>query len=274
MVSSMSRIAQQDYQLIIIEVVMIASVRGAVALMRCFTVQESELSVTELSQRLATHKSTNSRLLATLCAEGLVDRNPATGKYHLGMGLLELGGLVVWHADLRQIARPLLRQLSVDTQETVNMAILDRNESLNTEQVVSHNRHISGFGWVGRKTPLHASSTGKVLLAYLPKGDRKMSLNLPLKQFTENTITDLKDLWEELELVLSRGYATGLEELVVGLNAVAAPVRDTTGEVFAAVSVTGPSPRLSKQRIITEIAANAISCGSQIYQDLGYVVTS
>jgi DNA-binding IclR family transcriptional regulator len=245
---------------------MIGSVRRAVALLRCFTADEPELSVTALSHKLRVHKSTVSRILSTLRDDGLVDRNPETGEYRLGLGLLELAGLVVLHADMRQVARPFLRQLSEATMETVNLAVLDGCESLNIEQAVSHHRRVTGFGWVGRKTPLHASSTGKVLLAFLP---------VPLQGFefaplTQNTITNAEILHKELEEIRARGYATGLEELEVGLNAVAAPVRDHTGVVVAAISVTGPSPRLSEQRIHQDVAQQVIACAEQISKALGY----
>ncbi len=249
---------------------MIGSVRRAIALLRCFTVDEPELSITQLSHKLRVHKSTVSRILSTLRVEGLVDRNPDTGEYRLGLGLLELAGLVVLNADIRQVARPYLRQLSEATQETVNLAVLDGYESLNIEQAVPHHRRVTGFGWVGRKTPLHASSTGKVLLAY-------SSVPLPelaLTPFTQNTVTKPETLQSELDKIRGCGYATGLEELEVGLNAVAAPVRDHSGEVIAAISVTGISPRLSEQRVHQEVAAQVISCAAQISEALGYQAPS
>ena len=247
---------------------MIGSVRRAIALLRCFTAAEPELSVTQLSRKLGVHKSTVSRILATLRAEGLVDRNPATGEYRLGLGLLELSGLVALHADMRQVARPFLRRLSEATRETVNLAVLEGNESLNIEQAVSHHRRVTGFGWVGRKTPLHASSTGKVLLANLPVALAELKFT-PL---THSTITEVETMHEELDEIRERGYATGLEELEVGLHAVAAPVRDHSGEVVAAISVTGPSPRLSEWRIHQEVAPQVISCAVQISEALGYRV--
>lgn len=253
---------------------MIGSVRRAITLLRCFTIQDAELSVTELSRRLGVHKSTVSRLLATLNTDGLVDRNPGTGKYRLGVGLIELAGMVVVHQNLRQIAPPFLRQLSETTQETVNLAVLDRCESVNIDQVVSYDRRVLGIGWVGRRTPLHASSTGKVMLAYLPLDQLETLLQAPLARFTAKTITDAQVLRQELLVVSGLGYAIGLEELEIGLNAVAAPVRDYTGEVVAAVSVTGPPSRLSEQRIREEVAPQVIACGLQISQALGCVLSS
>ncbi|MFC1879617.1 IclR family transcriptional regulator [Chloroflexota bacterium] len=219
---------------------LVGSVLRAVSLLRCFSIEAPELSVTELSGILDVHKSTVSRLLATLAKEGLVDRDPDSSKYRLGLGLLELAGLVLLHADLRQIARPFLRQLSESTQETVNLAILDGGMSFNLEQAVSYDRRVIGIGWLGRRAPLHVSSTGKVMLAYLPKKQLQSILEIQLARFTEYSITDVDILRIELQGVRERGYAIGSQELEIGMNAVAAPVRDHIGEVIAAVSVTAP----------------------------------
>jgi len=251
----------------------VKSVRRAVAILRSFSLEEPELSVTYLSRRLNVHKSTISRLLSTLEAEGLVDRNPETGHYRLGVGLIELAGLVMLHRDLRQAARPLLRQLADQTQETVNLAVRDDDEAINIEQVAPHGRRVLNIGWVGRRTPLHASSTGKVLLAYLPEAELDALLQKPLARFTEYTITDVQALRAELALVRQRGYATGLEELEIGLNAVAAPVRDHTGRVIATASAAGPSYRFSRQHIEEEAAAQVVACAERISRALGFAQT-
>jgi DNA-binding IclR family transcriptional regulator len=252
----------------------VKSVKRAIAVLRAFSLEEPELGVMELSRRLGTHKSTVSRLLATLEAGGLVSRNPETGRYRLGVGLLELGGLVVVHADLRQVARPLLSQLAQQTQETVDLAVRDGNEVINIEQAVPYGRRVLNIGWVGRRTPLHASSTGKILLAFLPEEELYALLQEPLVRFTEHTVTDIQELHAQLELVRQRGYATGLEELETGLNAVAAPVHDHSGRVIAAVSMAGPSYRLSRQRILEEVAEQVTNCAERISRVLGFVPTS
>jgi len=248
----------------------IKSVRRAVAVLRSFSLEEPELSVTYLSRQLDVHKSTISRLLATLEAERLVERNHETGRYRLGIGLIELAGLVTLHADLRRLARPLLRQLATQTQETAALAVRDVDEVINIEQAAPYDRRVLNIGWVGRRTPLHASSTGKVLLAYLPEEKVEPLLGRSLTRFTEHTVVKVQTLREELALVRQRGYATGLEELEIGLNAVAAPVRDHAGRVVAAVSVAGPSYRFSRQRIEDEAAGQVITCANQISRVLGF----
>jgi DNA-binding IclR family transcriptional regulator len=248
----------------------VESVRRAIAILHSFSLEKPELGVTELSRDLEVHKSTVSRLLATLEIEGLVDRNPVTGRYRLGVGLIELAGFVTVHTDLQKAARPFLSELAELTKETVNLAVLNRNGVINIELVLSPNRRVSNIGWVGRRTPLHASSTGKVLMAYLPEARLSQLLREPLVAYTEHTVTDLDELGKELALVRQRGFAIGLEELEIGLNAVAAPIRDHTGKVIAAVSTAGPSYRLSKSRIVDEVADYLIEYGRRISQALGY----
>ncbi|MBC7251198.1 MAG: IclR family transcriptional regulator [Anaerolineae bacterium] len=250
----------------------IRSVEKAIAILKAFSMEKPELSVTELSQQLALHKSTVSRLLTTLEKGGLVEQNPETGKYRLGVVLIGLAGLVVAHADIREIARPLLRQLAQETQETVNLAVLDGDEVVNIEQILPDKRQVKNIGWVGRRTPLHCVSTGKILLAYQPSEEIERIITKGLSQRTDKTITDPDQLREELANIRRQGYATGLEELEEGLNAVAAPVRNHDGEVVAAVSVSGPSYRVSPERI-PALAQLAMRTTEEISRQLGFLTS-
>jgi IclR family acetate operon transcriptional repressor len=246
------------------------TVRRAIALMRCFSLEEPELGVTELSRRLDVHKSTVSRLLATLESESLVVRNAETGRYRLSVGLIELASLAVLGSDLRAIARPMLCELAEQTKETVNLAVWDQDGMVNVELIPSLSRRVSNFGWVGRRTPLHASSTGKVFMAHLPESEWRSVLEDPLTSYTEHTITDPDALREEFVRIRKRGYATGLEELEIGLNAVAAPIMNHTGQVEAAVSTAGPSYRLSLEQIEEHAAKSVTACAENISKTLGY----
>jgi DNA-binding IclR family transcriptional regulator len=251
----------------------IESVKRAIAILRCFSRKRPELGVTELSRELGVHKSTVSRLLSTLESEGFVNRNPDNGRYRLGVGLLELAGLVIIHIDLRRVSRPLLVQLAEQTQETVNLAVRDHDRVVNIELVPSRDRRISNIGWVGRRTPLHASSTGKVIMAHLTEKELNPLLQEPLERFTEQTITDPQEVREELSVIRERGFATGFEEIEIGLNAVGAPIRDHTGEVIAAVSTAGPTYRLSREYILEKVANDVVNCAQNISHALGYTQT-
>lgn len=226
----------------------VQSVQKAISILKAFTISEPELGVNELSRRVGLHKSTVSRLLYTLEQAGLIERNPETEKCRLGIELIALAGLVLTHADVRRAARADLRWLAEVTEETINLAVLDGDQVMNVEQIPSP-RMVKDVGWVGRRTWLHCTATGKVLLAHLPEATVDRFLAQPMPRFTRLTIVDAAQLRAELAKVRRDGYALGQEELEEGLNAVAVPIRNHLGEVVAAVSVSGPSYRVSPDRV-------------------------
>lgn len=251
----------------------VQSLRRAVAILRTFAIDTPELGVTEISNRVGLHKSTTFRLLSTLISEGLVSQNPETGRYRLGVGLIELAGRVLVHADLRQVARRYMRLLAEKVGETVNLAVLDGSESLNLEQSVPRGRLVANHGWVGRRTPAHATSTGKVLLAWLEPDNLEALLVSPLEVYAPNTITDVDTLLAELDSVRQAGYAVGHEEYEVGLNAVAAPIRDYNDQVIAAVSASGPSYRLSAEHF-EAVSKDVTDTAEAISAELGHTVSA
>jgi IclR family acetate operon transcriptional repressor len=225
----------------------VQSIERAIAILKAFSSEKGELGVTELSRQLNLHKSTVSRLLASLQREGLVEEDLVTRKYRLGMALVTLGGLVLQRLDVPQTARPLMARLSATTQETVILAIKDDVEAVNVAQVPSP-QMVKHIEWVGRRTPLHCTAVGKVLLAFSPVAEQQAFMDRGLSRYTSNTIIETNTLCEELVRVRDQGYATGSEEFEIGLNEVAAPIRDHTGEVAASISVSGPAFRLSPDR--------------------------
>jgi DNA-binding IclR family transcriptional regulator len=247
---------------------LIQSVQRAVALLKAFDNGPAELGVTELSRKARLHKSTASRLLATLEREGLLERVPGTEKYRLGFMLVRLAGQVTHFGDLRTAARPVLLELAEVSRETVHLAVLDGDEVVNVEQIVGP--HIVGPGnWVGRRTPLHCVANGKVLLAFQPHAAIERVLAAPLARLTERTIVDPQRLLSELADVRRRGYAVALGQIEEGLNAVAAPVRDASGHVVAAVSVSGPAYRVMAKQV-AELGALTIESANKISARLGY----
>lgn len=252
---------------------LIQSVQRAAALLKAFDDGPAELGVTELSRRARLHKSTASRLLATLEREGLLERVPGTEKYRLGFGLVRLAARVTHFGDVRLAARPALAALAEASRETVHLAVLDGDEVVNVEQVAGP--HIVGMSsWVGRRTPPHCVANGKALLAFQPDEAIERVLAAPLARLTERTIVDPGRLRAELAEVRRRGYATALGEIEEGLHAVAAPVRDASGRVVASVSVSGPSYRVRAARI-DEIGALTLDAAARISERLGFsVVTS
>lgn len=246
----------------------IQSVERAIAILKSFSLDRPERGVTELSRELGLHKSTVSRLMRTLEQGGLLSRNPETERYRLGLDLVGLAEQVVSHQGVREVARPLLQQLSEACQETVNLSVLDAGEVVNLEQFVPPMRRIKSIGWVGRRMCPHCTAAGKVLLAYLPQKQVDQILVGELEAFTPHTITDPQAFRRALARVVDRGYAIAREELEEGLNAIAAPVRDHTGTVVCTVSVAGPSYRLTEERIPL-LAAQLLDTAAEISRQLG-----
>lgn len=246
----------------------VRSVQKAISILKAFNISEPELGVNELSRRVGLHKSTVSRLLSTLEQAALVERNPETDKFRLGVELLALAGLVTVHADVRRTARPHLRSLADITEETVNLAVLDGEEAMNVEQVASP-RMVKDIGWVGRHTPLHCTCTGKVFLAHMPEDEVESVLARPLRRYTANTIVNPTRLRDELAKIRDQGFAVGREELEEGLNAIAAPVRNQEGEVVAAVAISGPAYRVSPDRF-PALCLIVKETAQQISSQLGY----
>ena len=246
------------------------SVDRAITILKTLGDAASDLGVTELSQRLGLPKSTVHRLLTALEMGGLVEQDPVTEKYRLGIDLVRLAGRVLMRMNPQQVAQPHLHALAEGCKETVNLSILTDDKVINIASFPSP-RMVRNVGWIGREMLPHSVSSGKALLAYLPEQRVKHILAAGLPRFTERTITDPAYLREELAQIRQRGYAVAREELEEGLSAVAAPIMDHEGCVIAVISVSGPSFRLTEERLVelaemTREAANAVS------RQLGYVI--
>lgn len=229
---------------------------------------QGEAGITEIAGELGVHKSTVSRLVSVLESRGLVEQLGERGKYAIGFGVVRLAGAATGRMDLTKLGQPVCQALADSFGETVNIAVHDAGVAINITQARG-SAAVSAVNWIGQRTPLHATSSGKVLLAYLPLDERTRLVSLPLDSYTENTVVDASKLLSELEEVASQGYAACFEELELGLHAVAVPVRGHRGEVVAAMSASGPSYRLSRQRV-DEIVPAMTSAASDLSAQLGY----
>jgi DNA-binding IclR family transcriptional regulator len=247
----------------------VQSVERAIRILESFSLERPERGVNELGRELGLHKSTVSRLMVTLEQGGLLTRNPDTERYRLGVDLIGLAAQVTSHMDVRWVARPLLRELSESCQETVNLVVLDAGQVVNLEQFVPPARRIKSIGWVGRRMPPHCTAAGKVLLAHLSQDGLASMLPPELDCFTPHTVTDLDELRQELVRVRQQGYATAEEELEAGLNAVAVPILNHTGQVQAAASVSGPAYRVTPG-LFPVLAEQLIGTAAEISRRLGY----
>ena len=238
------------------------SVQRALRILLSFDAEGQERSVGEIATLLKVHKSTASRLAATLRNAGLLERAPGDDGFRLGPELVRLGLLALAGRSLLEVARGPMDRLAATTGETVTLSVMDGSGLTTVAQVDS--AHVVGpRSWIGRSAPLHACSDGKVILAFagaaLPEG--------PLASLTEHTRTERAELERELAEIRERGWAHALGELEDGLHGVAAPVVDAHGRCRAALSVSGPSYRVPPEKLpLLAIACveAAAAIGSQL----------
>ncbi len=246
---------------------LVQSVDRALAILEILA-GRGEVGVTEIAAELGVHKSTAFRLIAVLESRDLVEQLADRGKYRLGFGVVRLAGATVAQLDLAKESRRTCEELAANLGETVNVAILDAGRAVNVSQVRG-TAAIGLYNWVGQGTPLHATSSGKVLLAHAGEQVREAVLAGTLQRYTVATITDPGLLGAELAEIRVRGWAATEGEYEIGLNAVAAPVRDANGDVVAAVSVSGPSFRLLADTF-GRIAPQVVSAADALSRRLGH----
>ena len=230
---------------------------------------QASLSLAEIAAGLALSKSTVHRLLTTLVNEGLIERNAETGAYRLGLVMFELGQAVRVHMDLHAAVGPVLASLREQTHESCQVGVLDGHEVVYVDRLES-SQTLRLFTETGRRVPVHTTSSGKVLLAHLPEDRLDAVLAAaPLTQMTPRSITDPVALRAELERVRRRGWSEAVEEREVGVASIAAPIRDQTGLVVAAVSIGAPSARMgSAQR--KRLAEVMVEAGEAASRRLGW----
>ena len=247
----------------------LSSVRNAARMLKEFGRGDREIGVTELSRRLGIGKSTAHRLLSTLADERLLEQDPQTGAYRLGLAMYELGASVALHTDLHEASAPVLDQLRNATRETVQVAVLDGREVVYVERRESP-QTLRLFGRVGHRNDAHCTSTGKLLLAYLPPDSLDDTLRgWRLARKTPFTVPDTRALRTALEAVRQQGWAENISESELGVASVAAPIRNGRGEVIAAVSVAGPVQRLGNDSL-RRFARPVVEAGLAISRRLGY----
>ncbi|WP_223168071.1 IclR family transcriptional regulator [Nonomuraea sp. SYSU D8015] len=246
----------------------VQSVDRAISVLEILS-RRGEAGVSEVAAEIDVHKSTAFRLLGALEARGLVEQAEDRGKYRLGFGIIRLAGGVSTQMDIIQRARPVCHRLAEEIGETVNIAVLRSTYAVNLDQVRGPSA-VTAYNWVGQITPLHATSSGKVLLAHLDDQERARLLSeVTLDGLTARTIIDVDALEKQLAEARQAGFAFCLEELEDGLNTMAAPIRAYHGEVVAAVSASGPAYRFSLERI-QEFAPLLIGGADEISRRLGY----
>ena len=248
----------------------LSSVATAVRLMKAFSEEQVEIGISDLARRLGVAKSTVHRLAVTLVADGMLERNPDSGKYRLGIALFRLGSLVRRRMILSNEARPLLRELREKVNETVHLAVLDGNEIMYVYNLES-TQAIRMRSDVGVRKPAYCTAEGQAILAFQPPDvvERVVRAGLPVR--TPQTITDATALRKVLDGIRQRGCAIEDQESEIGMRCVAAPLRNDTGEVVAAIGLAGPVSRLSKKALAAFIP-HVIETAAAISARLGHRV--
>lgn len=246
----------------------LSSVATAIRLLKAFSEDEVEIGISTLSKRLGIAKSTVHRLAVTLVSEGLLEQDPESGKYRLGLSLFRLGALVRRRMNISGEARPFLFQLRAKTDETVHLAILDGNEIMYVYDLES-SQAIRMRSDLGGRKPAYCTAEGQAILAFSAAEVVEQVIAKGLGPRTPQTITTPEGLKRALEAVRQRGCAIEDEESELGMRCIAAPIRDDTGEVIAAVGLAGPVTRLSK-KTAASFAPHVIETAEAISTRLGY----
>lgn len=247
----------------------IQAVSHALDLLEQFRDGVDELGVTELSRRLKLHKNNVFRLLATLETRNYIQQNPMTGNYRLGLKNLELGQTMIRQMGLLPQARPILERLSAQSNETAYIATM--NDSYVVYMDVVESRHaVRVVTRLGAWLPAHCTAAGKVQLADRLETGADLCLPDPLPPCTGRTIVDREALLQELWEASRLGYAMDDEEKDAGVRCISAPIRDYTGRVVGAVSVSGPVSRLTDRRLAQELIPQVQTAAGEISRRLGY----
>jgi DNA-binding IclR family transcriptional regulator len=230
------------------------------------------LSLGELAEAVGLPKGTTHRLLASLIYFNYVQQDPVSRGYRLGFKLVTLGNYLLDQIDLRKVAQPHLLELAQRTEETANIAVLDRDEALYIDKIqLSSSSGLHMVSRVGYRAPLHCSAMGKVLLAHQPDGEIDgIIARRGLPRRTTNTITDGAALKTHLQTVRSEGYALDDEEHSDGVRCVAAPIRDMRGDVVAAISISAPAVRVTLSVARQSMRPLVVATAERIANQLGY----
>lgn len=229
------------------------------------------MRLAELAEEARLLRSDAHRILSSLRTFGYIDQDTETKKYRLGLELLKLGHFVYQNLEVREVAKPLMRTLSEDAAATSNLAILDPKESeiIFVEQIDSPNE-IQVKLRIGARVDPHATAVGKMLTAHQePSMAMRILQKSGMRKCTKRTITDVDQLRVEFERIRALGYATDHEEALEGACCISAPVRDHTGEVVAALSISMMAARLGPSQEGTLIRM-VRSTAARISAELGY----
>lgn len=249
---------------------MVKSVSRALDIINLVSIKKGGLGVTEIANQMDINKSSVYRILSTLVQYGYIEQDKETERYKLGYQFLEVSSRLLESLDLRNEAKPFLQELEKETNEVIHLVVYDRGEVVYIEKL-DGNEALRMHSKVGKRAPMHCTSVGKAILAHLPIEivqeiiERK---GLPIH--TDKTITDKNVFIDELAEVKKKGYALDLQENEYGITCIAVPIFDHLGKVEAAVSISGPTIRMTDARLV-ELQPRVIEIGKRISARLGFI---
>jgi IclR family transcriptional regulator, KDG regulon repressor len=248
---------------------MVKSVSRALDIITLVSLKREGLGVTEIANQMDINKSSVYRILTTLAQYGYIEQDAESGRYRLGYTFLDISSKLLESIDIRTEAKPYLRELEKYTDEVIHLVVYDQGEVVyiekfeGTETLRMHSK-------VGKRAPMHCTGVGKAILAHLPQIVTEDIINRKgLPVHTKYTITNREQFLLELEAVQQRGYALDLQENEIGITCIAVPIFDNKGNAVAALSVSGPTIRMTEERI-EELRPHVLGAGANISRRLGY----
>ena len=246
----------------------VRAVERALQILNSFDDQHPERGLSDIAQHVDLHKATAHRIITTLVNYGYLERCLDGQKYKLGLQLTDLGFKAIHRLDLRREAIPHMNQLIQKLGEACDLSIFDRGEVFYIE-FVQGRYTLTVAAAVGQRLPPYCTASGKVFLADMPVEYLRDIVKQPLVAHTPKTITSMDKLLITLEQVRKKGYALDDEEMELGIRAVSAPIRNQSGMVIAALSIPGPTSRLTDETL-SRIAKTLIETTKDISRRLGW----
>ena len=247
----------------------LSSVTTAIHLLKTFSVEDEDLGISELAKRLGVAKSTVHRLASALLDEGLLQQNPETGRYCLGIGLFTLGSLVRSRLDVTSESRQILNDLREKTGENVRLAVLERQSAVLLHDLEGP-QTLRLRSATGQLRPAFCTAEGLCLLSGLREPDLKKFLSAPRTQRRPGTPVDEEELRNQIRRVKRLGYAIEDEICDEGTRCIAAPIYNGDGRIVAAIGVAGPRARIRKSQF-PKLAQTIMASAEQVSERLGYI---
>jgi DNA-binding IclR family transcriptional regulator len=246
----------------------VRAVERALQILDCFDDKNPERGVSEIAQSVNLHKATTHRIVTTLLNYGYLERADENQRYRLGLKLAGLGFKVVRRMDLRNEALPYMTQLIEQWDETCDLSIFDQGRVFYVE-VLRGSHALTIAAAVGQRLPAHCTASGKLFLAQLSPEELDVFLSNPLQAYTDKTITFPDELRLQLETIRQQGYSIDDEELEDGIRAIAAPIWNHDGTIIAAISIPGPTNRMTDARI-PQITTSLIKTALAVSRRMGW----